>query len=102
MPSSSTRIQVVDSHTAGEPTRVVIAGGPDLGSGSVQQKLELLRTQYDHLRVSTVAEPRGSEVIVGALLCEPSEPGSAAAVIYFNDVGYLGMCGHGTLGLVTT
>ncbi len=102
MPSSSTRIQVVDSHTAGEPTRVVIAGGPDLGSGSVQQKLELLRTQHDHLRVSTIAEPRGSEVIVGALLCQPSMPGSAAAVIYFNDVGYLGMCGHGTIGLVTT
>ena len=95
-------VKAVDSHTAGEPTRVVIAGGPDLGSGDLQSKLHLLRTQYDRFRAATIAEPRGSDVVVGALLCEPSDPSAAAAVIFYNDVGYLGMCGHGTIGLVTT
>ena len=102
MPSSVRRIAVIDSHTAGEPTRVIVSGGPDLGSGDVRQKLEVLRRHHDDLRVSTLAEPRGSDVIVGALLCEPAQPSSAAAVIFFNDVGYLGMCGHGTIGVVTT
>ena len=91
-------VKAVDSHTAGEPTRVVIAGGPDLGSGDLRSKLHLLRTQYDWFRTATICEPRGSEVVVGALLCEPSDPSAAAAVIFYNDVGYLGMCGHGTVG----
>lgn len=81
---------------------MVVAGGPELGTGDLQNRLELLRTQYDWFRSSLVAEPRGSDVVVGALLCEPVDPGAAAGVIFFNDVGYLGMCGHGTIGLVTT
>lgn len=96
------RIQVIDSHTGGEPTRVVIAGGPDLGSGDLQSRLERLRTEDDEFRTGVIFEPRGSEVVVGALLCEPVDPSAAAGVIFFNDVGYLGMCGHGTIGLVTT
>jgi len=96
------RVQVIDSHTAGEPTRVVIAGGPELGVGDLQSRLALLRTAHDGFRKGVVFEPRGSEVVVGALLCEPVNPASAAGVIFFNDVGYLGMCGHGTIGLVTT
>ena len=95
-------VQVVDSHTEGEPTRVVVAGGPDLGSGPIPERLERFRTQFDGFRSGLVCEPRGSEVVVGALLMEPVEKDSAAAVIFFNDVGYLGMCGHGTIGLVTT
>jgi 4-hydroxyproline epimerase len=95
-------ISVIDSHTAGEPTRVVIAGGPDLGSGSLPDRLEIFCTEFDHFRTAIIGEPRGSEVLVGALLLEPVEPDSSAAVIFFNDVGYLGMCGHGTMGLVTT
>jgi 4-hydroxyproline epimerase len=95
-------VKTVDSHTAGEPTRVVIGGGPNLGSGDLQSKVHQLRTQYDRFRTATIAEPRGSEVVVGALLCEPSDPSAAAAVIFYNDVGYLGMCGHGTIGVVTT
>ncbi len=99
---TSTGVTVVDSHTAGEPTRVVVSGGPDLGSGDLHARLGVFRTQYDGFRTATVCEPRGSEVVVGALLCEPSDPSAAAAVIFYNDVGYLGMCGHGTIGLVTT
>jgi 4-hydroxyproline epimerase len=95
-------ITVVDSHTAGEPTRVVIAGGPPLGEGSLASRLEILRSQHDTFRTAVLAEPRGSDVLVGALLCAPQDPAAAAGVIFFNDVGYLGMCGHGSIGLIAT
>src|SRR6201987_4049142 len=96
------RVQVIDSHPAGEPTRVVIAGGPPLGEGTLQSRLQLFRSRYDGFRTAVLAEPRGSEVLVGALLCTPHDPTAAAGVIFFNDVGYLGMCGHGSIGLITT
>jgi 4-hydroxyproline epimerase len=96
------RVRVVDSHTAGEPTRVVVEGGPNLGAGDLRTRLLRFRQQHDGFRAGVVCEPRGHEVIVGALLCEPLNPSSAAGVIFFNDVGYLGMCGHGTIGLVAT
>jgi 4-hydroxyproline epimerase len=95
-------ISIIDSHTAGEPTRLVVDGGPDLGSGSLPERLERLRTNFDWFRSAVVNEPRGSDVVVGGLLCAPSDPSCAAGVIFFNNVGYLGMCGHGTIGLVAT
>jgi proline racemase len=96
------RIRVVDSHTAGEPTRVVISGGPPLRSSSIAARLDEFRSQYDHFRSAIVNEPRGSDTVVGALLCEPADPSCATGVIFFNNVGYLGMCGHGTIGVATT
>ncbi|RZJ13792.1 MAG: 4-hydroxyproline epimerase [Rubrivivax sp.] len=96
------RIQVIDSHTGGEPTRVVIDGFPDLGSGSMAERLAQLRDGHDRYRRATLLEPRGSDVLVGALLCRPQDPAHAAGVIFFNNAGYLGMCGHGTIGLVAT
>lgn len=96
------RVQVIDSHTAGEPTRVVIAGGPYLGSSTLPEQLATFCSQHDDFRAAVLSEPRGSDVIVGALLCPPTNPHTAAGVIFFNDVGYLGMCGHGTIGLVVT
>lgn len=96
------RIQIIDSHTGGEPTRVVIDGFPDLGKGTLKERLEKFRNEYDHYRSAIVNEPRGSDVIVGALLCEPVDKSCVAGVIFFNNVGYLGMCGHGTIGLVIT
>ncbi|MDM4766753.1 proline racemase family protein [Pelomonas sp. SE-A7] len=92
----------IDSHTGGEPTRLLIEGGPDLGSGTMPERLARLREQHDAWRRALVNEPRGSDVIVGALLTEAVEPGSACGVIFFNNVGYLGMCGHGSIGLVAT
>jgi len=97
-----TRISIIDSHTGGEPTRVVISGGPKLGGGSVADRLKVFRERFDHFRSTIVNEPRGSDVLVGALLCEPADKSCAAGVIFFNNVGYLGMCGHGTIGLVVT
>lgn len=96
------RIQIIDSHTGGEPTRVVVDGFPDLGEGTLKERLEKFKNEYDHYRSAIVNEPRGSDVIVGALLCEPVDKSCVAGVIFFNNVGYLGMCGHGTIGLVVT
>jgi 4-hydroxyproline epimerase len=95
-------IRAIDSHTGGEPTRVITGGFPDLGGGSMAERLEVFRRDHDHLRTAIVCEPRGHSAIVGALLCEPVDASAAAGVIYFNNVGYLGMCGHGTIGLVKT
>jgi 4-hydroxyproline epimerase len=96
------RIQIIDSHTGGEPTRLVIGGFPDLGRGSMAERRALLAADHDRWRTTTVLEPRGSDVVVGALLCEPVAADAAAGVIFFNNTGYLGMCGHGTIGLVAT
>ncbi len=96
------RIQAIDSHTGGEPTRVIIAGGPDLGKGSMAERLECFRIRFDAFRSAVVNEPRGSDVLVGALLCDPADASCDAGVIFFNNVGYLGMCGHGTIGLMAT
>jgi proline racemase len=96
------KISVIDSHTGCEPTRVVVSGGPELGSGPVAERLKAFRERHDRFRSATVNEPRGSDVLVGALLVEPNDKSCAAGVIFFNNVGYLGMCGHGTIGLVVT
>jgi len=95
-------IRVIDSHTGGEPTRVVVSGGPELGSGPLAGRRDVFRDRFDDFRSAVVNEPRGSDVWVGALLCEPHDPRCAAGAIFFNNVGYLGMCGHGTIGLAVT
>jgi len=98
----TTPIQYIDSHTGGEPTRLIIGGAPDLGQGSIEERREIFAREFDHFRTGTVLEPRGSDEVVGALLCEPVDPDCAAGVIFFNNRGYLGMCGHGTIGLAVT
>ncbi len=97
-----TELRVIDSHTEGEPTRVVIEGGPELGDGPLPERLERFARDHDHLRRRIILEPRGSDALVGALLCEPTRDDCAAAVIFFNNTGYLGMCGHGTIGVAAT
>jgi 4-hydroxyproline epimerase len=93
------RISVIDTHTGGEPTRVVVSGGPELGSGSMAERLAIFRDRHDRVRSAVVGEPRGSDVMVGAILLPPVDPSCAAGVIFYNNVGYLGMCGHGTIGV---
>ncbi|QBR03801.1 4-hydroxyproline epimerase [Paraburkholderia pallida] len=95
-------LTVIDSHTGGEPTRLVTEGGPELGRGPLSERLEIFRRDFDRVRAGIVNEPRGSDVMVGALLCEPHDPGCSAGVIFFNNVGFLGMCGHGTIGLIVS
>lgn len=96
------KISIIDSHTGGEPTRIIVDGGPDLGNGSLAERLQGFRDKFDHYRSATVCEPRGSDVIVGGLACTPADPSCVAGIIFFNNVGYLGMCGHGMIGFVAT
>ena len=96
------RIAAIDSHTAGEPTRTVIAGGPDLGDGPLVDRRARLVRDHAGFYSSVVCEPRGADALVGALLVPPSAPGFATGVIFFNTVGALGMCGHGTIGVIET
>ncbi len=96
------KLHIIDSHTCGEPTRVVIDGGPPLGTGPLGERLRIFRDEYDRFRSAIVNEPRGSDAIVGCLLCSPIDRSCSAGAIFFNNVGYLGMCGHGTIGLAVT
>ena len=95
-------LRVVDSHTAGEPTRVIVDGGPDLGDGPMAARLRRFAEHHDDLRRTVILEPRGSDALVGALLSPPAEPDCATGVLFFNNIGYLGMCGHGAIGLAVT
>jgi 4-hydroxyproline epimerase len=101
-PGSMPTIRIIDSHTAGEPTRVVVAGAPNLGAGSMAERLLHMRERHDWLRTALACEPRGAEWMVGAVLQKPVDSTCAAGVIFFNNAGYLGMCGHGTIGVVET
>ncbi|HET7812376.1 MAG TPA: proline racemase family protein [Steroidobacteraceae bacterium] len=96
------RIHVIDSHTAGEPTRLVVEGGPPLGDGPLESRAVRFRDEFDGWRSAIVNEPRGSDAMVGALLCKPHRADCRFGVIFFNNVGVLGMCGHGTIGLVAS
>jgi 4-hydroxyproline epimerase len=95
-------MRVVDSHTEGEPTRVVIEGWPELTATTMEGRRDELRREHDHLRRAVVCEPRGHSAIVGALLTPPVTPGAAAGIVFFNNGTYLGMCGHGLIGVVRT
>jgi proline racemase len=95
-------IRVIDSHTGGEPTRLVISGGPDLGSGELSERGRVFREHFDRYRSAIVNEPRGSDVMVGALLVPPKRADCQLGLIFFNNVGVLGMCGHGTIGVIAS
>lgn len=95
-------IEVIDSHTGGEPTRIVISGWPQPPGATMLERREYLRRHHDRLRAAVVCEPRGHNAIVGGLLTPPIDSESMAGIVFFNDVGYLGMCGHGLIGLVET
>jgi 4-hydroxyproline epimerase len=92
-------IRIIDSHTEGEPTRVVLDGWPQPSGDTMAARRESMRRDADHLRRAVICEPRGHDALVGAMLTPPTEPHSIAGVIFFNNVGYLGMCGHGTIGV---
>ena len=95
-------IRVIDSHTAGEPTRLVMSGGPDLGLGPLDARAREFRERFDAYRSAVVNEPRGSDVMVGALLVPPHRADCQLGLIFFNNVGMLGMCGHGTIGVIAS
>ena len=100
------RLRVVDSHTIGEPTRVVVdeafAEGLDLGTGTIRDRRDRFRDRFDHVRRAIVGDPRGVVAMVGVVLLPPADPSCRFGVFYFNRVGYLDMCGHATIGLAVT
>ena len=98
----STHPRIIDSHTGGEPTRVLVSGGPELGQGSMAERRDVFGLLHERWRRALANEPRGNDVIVGALLCTPVDPANVCGVVFFNNTGLLGMCGHGTIGLVAT
>ena len=102
MGSSLRMMRVIDSHTAGQPTRVIVDGGPDPGTGPLTERRERLRKSFDRFRSGVVGEPRGSDAMVGALLVKPNDPTCEQGVIFFDNAGYLDMCGHGLIGVVAT
>ena len=95
-------MEFVDSHTAGEPTRLIVDGLPDLDTTDANQALEIIKREHDWIRTAAVLEPRGSDVLVGAVMLTDAAPDADAAIVFFNNVGYLGMCGHGTIGVVAS
>lgn len=97
-----TTMDVIDSHTEGEPTRVVLTGWPEPPGHTIAERRTFMEREQDALRRGVVREPRGHDAVVGALLTPPERPTAAAGVVFFNDVGYLGMCGHGLIGVVRT
>jgi proline racemase len=94
-------LQGVDSHTAGEPTRIVTGGLPPIPGATMAEKRAALQRDCDHLRRALVLEPRGHDAIVLAYLLPPCAPGAHLGVVFANDAGYLGMCGHGAIGVAT-
>jgi 4-hydroxyproline epimerase len=96
------QVRVIDSHTGGEPTRLVIEGFPALAGVTMAEQRDALRDQHDQWRRACLLEPRGNDVLVGGLYCEPVSPGATCGVIFFNNAGYLNMCGHGTIGLIAS
>jgi len=92
-------LTVIDSHTGGEPTRLILEAPLELPKGALAAR-EFLAQSADWVRTASICEPRGSEVVVGGILVEPSDPSADFAVVFFNNVSYLGMCGHGTIGVV--
>ncbi|MEL7297926.1 MAG: proline racemase family protein [Pseudomonadota bacterium] len=95
-------LRIIDSHTEGEPTRVIVDGGPPLTAATIAAQREEFAQDFDHYRRRALLEPRGFDAMVGALLREPTRDDCAAAVIFFNNVGYLNMCGHGAIGVAAT
>lgn len=102
MSSTLFNFKIIDSHTGGEPTRMVYDGFPELVGETLQEKLHYFKKNFDHLRQSIILEPRGNDVLVGALLLPATDPKATAGIIFFNNTGYLGMCGHGTIGVVAS
>ncbi|WP_426199268.1 4-hydroxyproline epimerase [Pseudomonas sp. DC3200b2] len=96
------QVHVIDSHTGGEPTRLVLSGFPELPGATMAHKRDALRQGHDRWRKACLLEPRGNDVLVGALYCEPVSADATCGVIFFNNAGYLNMCGHGTIGLIAS
>jgi 4-hydroxyproline epimerase len=95
-------VRVIDSHTEGEPTRLVVEGLPEPAGNTVQDRVAAIERDFEALYRPLLLEPRAYEAMVGAWMGSPTAEGCIADVVYFNPAGVLGMCGHGTIGVAAT
>lgn len=98
---STNTLFVVDTHTEGEPTRIILSGFPKLKGDTLYDKRKFMQEKYDHLRTSTLLEPRGHDNQFGALILQTDNSSADYALIFMENRGYLDMCGHGTIGVTT-
>lgn len=101
-PTELKKIRVIDSHTEGEPTRVIISGVAEPAGDSMSEKREDFAKNLDWVRSAVVCEPRGHDAMVGVMLCEPVEPDCVVGLIFFNNVDVLNGCLHATMGAAVT
>ncbi|EMM3061939.1 TPA: proline racemase [Clostridioides difficile] len=97
----SRSIQAIDSHTAGEATRIVVGGIPNIKGNSMPEKKEYLEENLDYLRTAIMLEPRGHNDMFGSVMTQPCCPDADFGIIFMDGGGYLNMCGHGTIGAMT-
>jgi proline racemase len=102
MISFSQYIQTIDSHTMGQPTRIITGGTPRIQGSTMMEKKEYLQRNLDWMRKLLMTEPRGHKDMFGAIITDPCLPECDLGVIFMDGNGYLNMCGHGTIGTVTT
>lgn len=99
IPESKYQIKTIESHTMGEPTRIIYDGFPALSGTTMMEKKQDLIARWDHLRTALMLEPRGHRDMFGALLTEPVHPEADLGVIFLDSGGCLNMCGHGSIGV---
>ena len=92
-------ISTVETHTGGEPTRIILDGWPKLSGKTLLDKRREVKERFDHLRRGLMLEPRGHDGMYGALLVEPDHPEADLAVLFMHNEGYSTMCGHATIAL---
>jgi len=91
----------IDGHTAGNPVRLVIEGGPDLAGDSMSARRQDFMTRYDWIRTGLCFEPRGHDMMSGGFLYPPTTADADVGILFIETSGCLPMCGHGTIGIVT-
>jgi proline racemase len=96
-----TVFETIDSHTMGEPTRIIVKGFPELAGNTMMERKKYLEENFDHYRTALMLEPRGHKDMFGAILTEPISKEADLGVIFMDTGGYLNMCGHGSIGSST-
>ena len=95
-------ISTIDSHTAGERTRMITGGLPNIPGATMPDKREYFTQHHDSVRKALTLEPRGDAEIIVAAITDPVNEDSDIGVLFMDSLGFEGMCGHGTIGIVTT
>ncbi len=101
MMNAAKSIHVIDSHTMGEPTRIIIGGVPVIPGKTMPEKKEYLEKNLDYIRSTIMLEPRGHADMFGSIITQPTLEEADLGIIFMDAGGYLNMCGHGSIGAST-